>query len=84
MVLRLDVEEHDATATQIYQTTVGVDLQQWTNHGYAKRIVPGDPDSSAIFYRMSQRAMNVQMPPLATEKTDPDGIALVRGWIQSL
>lgn len=84
MVLRLDVDEHDAATTQIYQTTVGVDLQQWTNRGFTKRIVPGDPDNSAIFYRMGQRAMNVQMPPLATEKTDPAGIALVQEWIDSL
>ncbi len=84
MVLRLDIDEHDAATTQIYQTTVNADLQQWTNHGYTKRIVPGDPDNSAIFYRMSQRAMNEQMPPLATEKTDPAGIALVRDWIESL
>jgi hypothetical protein len=84
MVLRLDVEERDATANKIVQTTVGVPIQQWLNHGFAERIVAGDPDASAIYYRMSQRAMNVQMPQLATEKTDPAGLALVRAWIESL
>ncbi len=84
MILRLDVDERDATATQAYQSTVGVELQQWIDRGYTYRIVAGDPDQSAVFYRMTQRTMMVQMPPLATEKTDDAGIALVRAWIQSL
>jgi hypothetical protein len=84
MVLRLDVEERDATANKIVQTTVGVPIQQWLNHGFSERIVADDPDASAIYFRMSQRAMNVQMPQLATEKTDPTGLALVRAWIDSL
>jgi hypothetical protein len=84
MVMRLDVNDRDATNNMIVQTTVGVPLQQWLGHGFTERIVAGDPDASAIFYRMSQRAMNVQMPPLATEKTDDVGLALVRSWIGSL
>jgi hypothetical protein len=84
MILRLDVDERDATANQIVQSTVGVELQQWIGHGYTHRIVAGDPDNSAVFYRMTQRTMNVQMPPIATEHTDDAGIALIRTWIQSL
>jgi cytochrome c553 len=84
MILRLDVDERDATANQVVQSTVGADLEQWINHGYAKRIVAGDPDQSALYARISQRAMNVQMPPIATEKVDDAGVALIRAWIQSL
>jgi hypothetical protein len=84
MVLRLSVGEHDAAATELYQTTVGVALQQWTGHGYTERIVAGDPDASAVAFRISQRTMNMQMPPLATEYVDPTGIDLVRAWISSL
>jgi hypothetical protein len=84
MVLRLDVDERDAATTQLVQTTVGVPLEQWIGHGYTQRIVAGDPDQSAAFYRMTQRTMQVQMPPLATERTDDAGIALVQTWIQSL
>jgi hypothetical protein len=84
MILRLDVDEHDAMATQIYTTTVGVPLEQWINRGYTTRIVAGDPDNSAVFVRMSSRVMNVQMPPLATEHTDPNGLDLLRTWITSL
>jgi hypothetical protein len=84
MVLRLSVTETDPLQTQIYATTVGVALQQWTGHGYTDRIVAGNPDASAIAYRISQRLPNMQMPPLATEFVDPDGVALIRSWISSL
>jgi hypothetical protein len=84
MILRLDVAEHDATTTQIYQTTVGVPLEQWIGRGYTTRIIAGDPDNSAVFVRMSSRVANVQMPPIATELTDPTGMDLVRTWILSL
>lgn len=84
MVLRLDVAERDAATSQAHQTTVGVPLEQWVGHGYTNRIVPGDPDNSALLYRMTQRTKNIQMPPLATEAVDPVGGDLVRAWIQSL
>jgi hypothetical protein len=84
MVLRLSVAETAAATTKIVQTTVGVDLQQWLNHGYTKRIVAGDPTNSALWFRMTQRAMNIQMPPIATEHADPAGVELLRTWIQSL
>jgi hypothetical protein len=84
MILRLDVGERDAATTKVAQTTIGVPLQQWIGHGYTYRIVAGDPGQSAAFFRMTQRAINVQMPPLATEHTHEAGITLVRDWIQSL
>ncbi len=84
MILRLDVDERDATANQVVQTTVGAPLTQWIDHGFTNRITAGDPDGSAVFYRMSQRAVNVQMPPLATKHPDDAGLALVRAWIESL
>jgi hypothetical protein len=84
MVLRLSAGESNAAATQIVQTTVGVALTQWVDKGYTYRIVAGDPDQSAAFFRATQRTMNVQMPPLATEKPDDAGLALLRAWIESL
>jgi hypothetical protein len=33
---------------------------------------------------MSVRGDKVGMPPLATEHTDPDGMAIVRAWISGL
>lgn len=84
MILRLDVAEHDPMTTKLAQSTIGVDVQQWLGHGYTKRIVAGDPMNSAVFARMSQRGMNLQMPPIATEFVDPDGVELLRTWITAL
>lgn len=84
LVLRLDVEERDAATTAIARSTVGVPLQNWLDYGYAYRVIAGDPDGSALLARMEQRALNMQMPPLATDHVDERGVALVRAWIQSL
>lgn len=55
------------------------------------RILPGDPTNSAIPWRMSQRdgdgrsdPQNAQMPPLATEVVDTDGLDAVETWISAL
>jgi len=84
MVLRLAATDTDAASTQLVRSTVGIGLQQWLGHGYTQRIVAGDPDMSAVLYRMGQRTANMQMPPIATEQPDLDGIELVRLWIESL
>ena len=84
MILRLAATDTDPADTDLYRSTVGVPLQQWLNHGYTDRIVAGDADTSAIPYRMSERTANMQMPPIATELPDTDGIELVRLWIDSL
>ena len=82
MVLRLGVGEHDAKTTQLVKSTVGVALEQWIGRGFTDRIVAGDPDQSAIAYRMGDRTVNVEMPPLATELVDEVGLAMIRSWIQ--
>jgi mono/diheme cytochrome c family protein len=84
MILRLDVTETDPATTMLVQSTVGVPLEQWVGHGYTDRIVAGDPSSSAIVYRMSQRGNDDQMPPVATEFVDDAGLAMITAWIQSL
>jgi mono/diheme cytochrome c family protein len=48
------------------------------------RIVSGNPAESAVYYRMSQRGNNAQMPPLATHTVDAEGLAAVKAWIESL
>jgi hypothetical protein len=45
MVLRLDIDEHDAATTQIVQTSVGVALEQWIGRGFT--IDPSTGDVSA-------------------------------------
>ena len=70
--------------TAPYRTTVGQPLEYWTGHGFESRIVPGDPDHSAILYRMSQRGTAAQMPPLGTDQANEQGREIVRAWIECL
>lgn len=84
LVLRLSVDEHDPRATALYQSNVGVPLDYYHSPTYTTRIVPGDPDRSALWFRDGVRGTMDQMPPLATEVPDPVGLAQVRRWISEL
>jgi hypothetical protein len=49
----------------------------------ARVIASGEPDKSLLLYRMSRRGHG-QMPPLATQRVDQQGVELIRKWIQEL
>lgn len=83
MDLRLRVAEQTVTETQTYRTTVGVDTQEWSS-AKAKRVVPGAPADSELYYRMTLRADRRQMPGLGTEKQDGEGLQTIAQWIQGL
>ena len=86
MHLQLSVDDKTAEQTAIYRSTANVPLQYWTatQDAFDYRMVPGEPDSSALYFRMTSRDFGVSMPPLATEDVHPDGIDAIRAWIQSL
>jgi cytochrome c553 len=84
MVLRLSVQENELEDTAIYLTTVNVEPQSFADAAYPFRIAPGDPEASALFFRMQQRARETQMPPFATELVDESGIQLIEGFISEL
>jgi hypothetical protein len=84
MVLRLKVTERDPATSELYGSVVDTPLQYWRGGAITLRVAPGAPDASAILARMSARGTKDQMPSLATELTDPDGLALVRAWIAAL
>ena len=50
----------------------------------AVRVVPGVPERSSVFVRMASREPLVQMPPLATQRVDREGVAAVSAWIREL
>jgi hypothetical protein len=49
--------------------------------GATRRIQPGSPDLSAVFYRMNSRQPSSQMPPLGTVLVDQEAVDLLRRWI---
>jgi hypothetical protein len=52
--------------------------------GADRLVVAGDPDASALLRRLSTRDPRLQMPPLGTDRPDPEGQALVSRWIHQL
>src|SRR5262249_16803888 len=71
-------------ATDAFATTVGVATTTWHDDIHPLRIAPGDPDGSAIVYRMAQRANAAQMPPFGTAVVDGMGVDAVRTWVAGL
>jgi hypothetical protein len=47
------------------------------------RLVPGDPAASNLSFRMHDR-MGYRMPKIGSNVADPEGTALIDGWIESL
>lgn len=49
----------------------------------ARLLVPGEPGRSLLSLRMHRRGAG-QMPPLASDRVDAEGVALVDAWIRGL
>jgi len=82
--LWLDVEATTVEQTAAWTSAVGQPNTLFNDQHVAGRIVPGEPNTSAILYRMSQRGNNAQMPPIATHTVDDNGISIITDWIESL
>lgn len=84
MILRLDVLAGSPEETRLFQSVVGQELQYFRAAPGTLRVTPGAPEASALIARMSVRGPKEQMPPLATEAVDAEGLELVRRWIGGL
>ena len=49
----------------------------------ARLIAPGDPDRSVLIRRLGMRGAG-QMPPLASNRVDVEGVELIKKWCRSL
>ena len=49
--------------------------------GTSRALVAGDPDHSALLYRMRSRRPSSQMPPLGTVVQDREAVEAVEAWI---
>jgi mono/diheme cytochrome c family protein len=71
----------DSVATTLgYETTVGA---KNTFLPELHVIEPGRPDESELVIRISERGTR-QMPPIATEVVDEEGVAKIRAWVESI
>src|SRR5690606_6709263 len=84
MNLRLFVKEiATVEGSPAYTTTVCQDMLE-VLPGAEQIVVPGQPDVSAMFMRITQRNTVEQMLKIGTELVDDVGVALVRDWIESI
>jgi hypothetical protein len=84
MLLRLDVENVTPEESGVFQSIVGQSLDHFDAPEFELRVMPGEPEQSAIIARMESRAQRMQMPPLSTEEADSSGVDAVRRWVASL
>ncbi len=82
--LWLDVGVSAVEDSAAWRTTVGQPTAVFSDQHVSDRIVAGSPEDSALLYRMAERGNNAQMPPVGTEFSDPDGLALIAEWIRSM
>ncbi|MET0285023.1 MAG: hypothetical protein ABW352_11150 [Polyangiales bacterium] len=82
--LRLSVAERTVEETTPYRSSVGVKLQSFMGSTLTTRVVAGEPEQSGVWFRMSQRGPRTQMPPIASESVDAQGLALIAGFIAAL
>jgi hypothetical protein len=68
--------------TPVYQTTINTPVSHVLG-GTSVAIVPGSPEQSQIYFRMSVRDL-LQMPPTGTEIVDPTGLATISSFISGL
>jgi mono/diheme cytochrome c family protein len=80
----LTAESLDSVSeTPTYETAVDRDPELGLS-GADKLIAPGEPLRSSVILRMQLRGDEDQMPPIASEQPDDDGIAAVSAWIDDL
>jgi hypothetical protein len=84
MVLRLSFDTRTLEETGVYDSAIGVNATSFIDDAHAQRIAPGDPEASAVLFRMKQRGAKTQMPPFATEIVDEGGIRIVERFITEL
>lgn len=52
--------------------------------GHPHDIVPGDPDTSIVIFRMNSLDPEIKMPELPNRVIDAQGVELIREWISAL
>jgi mono/diheme cytochrome c family protein len=82
--LWVDTDATEVEETATWQTSVGQPTVIFKDQHVSARIEPGQPNASAILYRMRQRGNNAQMPPFGSHIIDEAGVAAIQAWVESL
>ncbi len=80
----LDVQTETPEETSTWLSAVNQETQTFRDQHVTALIASGNPDASAITYRMKARGNNAQMPPMGTRLIDEEGLAIITEWIEGL
>jgi hypothetical protein len=84
--LRLRVSDDVAEQTPPYTTGIGLNMVHHfaTDAGVVSiGIVPGSPETSELWWRMTQRNA-LAMPPVCTKVVDDTGVVTIHDWIAQM
>lgn len=84
MFLRVLVGDLTVEDTGTYKTAVNQLTTASSELGIDYRIYGGDDTLSALYFRMTRRMIEDQMPPIGTEVTDDEGLSVIQEWISDL
>ncbi len=79
--LDLRWEQQDAHAVGIMKRPVAAGRGAG---GHEFSVLPGQPDSSILLYRMESAEPGIAMPELGKASVDREGVAVVRRWIAEM
>jgi hypothetical protein len=83
LTLQQRVADAEASAAEVLRSMVNAPSRyQPDPQADARIVVPSDTAASVLLRRMSSRDPRVQMPPLGTEHTDEQALALLTQWIR--
>jgi hypothetical protein len=84
LLLRLSVNDQTLEDTGTFKTAINQKTTASAELAIPYRISGGKVEDSAVHFRMTQRMVEDQMPPIGTEMKDQTGLELIRTWILSL
>jgi hypothetical protein len=84
MLLKVSVNDQTLEDTGVFKTAINQPTTASNELSIPFRIQGGNVPDSAVHFRMTQRMIEDQMPPIGTELKDETGLELMRSWIESL
>jgi uncharacterized repeat protein (TIGR03806 family) len=77
----LNVEETDCTARGVYKTNIAAGRG---SGNLMYDILPGNPDSSIVAFRMASTDPGIMMPELGRKLVHTESLELIREWISGM
>jgi len=89
MNMHVSTTDAAVATTGVYTDVVNQPVLVFGNPACTHRVAGMDVGKSCVHFRMSQRGSDTvpnasQMPPLASDLTDPAGLAAITAWIATL